>query len=708
MKIKRLLCALFIALFATSVINIARADEGMWTFNNVPRAEIKKRYGFDVTDQWLTKVQLASVRFNNGGSGSFVSPDGLVLTNHHIASDTLQKLSTPQKDYIKDGFYAPTRDKEARALDLELNVLVSIEDVTARVGAAIKPGLTGAEAAAARRAELAAIEKESTEKTGLRSDVVTLYQGGQYNLYRYKKYTDVRLVFAPEFAIAFFGGDPDNFTFPRYDLDMALFRVYENGKPIKTENYFKWSKTGAKAGELVFVSGHPGSTARLNTVAHLEYLRDTGIPFALKTLSREHALLEKYSALGEEQARRAKEDLFGIENSLKAYRGQLEGLQDKSLIEKKAKAEDALRRQIAADPKKQKEYGDAWDNIAKGRKSLASYAREYSMIEGGTGFQSELFALARGLVRMAAESAKPNSERLPDYTDARRESLELALYSPAPIYLDIEKMKLADALAYLSEELGADNPTVKKILNGKSPEARAAELVDGTKLADPAYRKQIAAGGIKAIEESTDPMIVLARSIDPESRAMRKRYETEVQTSERASYGKIARALFETEGTKLYPDATFTLRLSYGAVKGYQENGKEVPPFTTFAGLYERATQHGNKFPFEVPPSWINKKSAVDLKTPFNFVSSNDIIGGNSGSPVFNKNAELVGLIFDGNIQSLVGNFVYDDAQNRAVSVDVRAMTEALRKIYGANEVADELAGDNSHAKAEAGNSNKK
>ena len=691
MKLKKYLCAVFVALFAISSINIARADEGMWTFNNVPKAEIKKRYGFDVTDAWLKKVQLASVRFNNGGSGSFVSPDGLVLTNHHIASDTLHKISSAEKDYLKDGFYAPSRDKEVKAPDLELNVLMSVEDVTDRVNRTIKPETSSAEASAARRAEIAAIEKESLAATGLRSDVVTLYQGGQYNLYRYKKYTDVRLVFAPEVGIASFGGDPDNFNFPRYNLDMALFRVYEDGKPIKVDNYFKWSKAGAKAGELVFVSGHPGSTARLNTVAHLEYLRDTGIPFILKLLSREHALLQKYSAKGEEQERRAKEEIFGIENALKVYRGQLGGLKDKSLIAKKAKAEAALRHSVSVDAKKQKEYGDAWETIARGRKELPSYSRDYSFLEGGTAFNSELFAVARTLVRMAAESAKANAERLPEYTDARRESLELNLFSPAPVYDDLEKMKLADSLEFMREELGADHPAVKKALDGKTPEARAAELIDGTKLKDVAYRKQLASGGVKAIGESTDPMIVLARSIDEQARAVRKRYETEVQSKERASYAKIARALYDIEGTKLYPDATFTLRLSYGAVKGYQENGKEVQPFTNFAGLYKRADEHGNKPPYDLPESWRAKKSALDLNVAFNFVSTNDITGGNSGSPIFNKDAEIVGLIFDGNIQSLVGNFVFDETQNRAVSVDSRGMIEALRKVYGANEVADEL-----------------
>jgi hypothetical protein len=664
----------------------------MWPFNNVPREAIKQRYGFEVTDDWLKKVQLASVRFNNGGSGSFVSADGLVLTNHHIASDTLQKLSTAETDYLKTGFYAPTRDKEAKAPDLELNQLISIEDVTSRVNGAAKPNMSAAEGLAARRAEMAAIEKESLAATGLRSDVVTLYQGGQYNLYRYKKYTDVRLVFAPELGIAFFGGDPDNFNFPRYNLDMALFRVYENDKPIRSENYFKWSTRGAKDGELVFVPGNPGSTARLNTIAHLEYLRDTGVPFTLRLLQRQLDTIKRYRALGEEQARRGQEEQLTIENALKAYQGQYEGLKTASLMARKQKVETALRASVAADPRKQKEYGDAWDHIAKARKVLPQYNRQYSLLEGGAAFNSDLFQMARVLVRLAAEREKPNEARLPELTEARRESLELGLFSPAPIYNDFEKIKLADSLSFLKDELGAENATVNIALAGKTPEARALELVEGTKLASADVRKQLAAGGQKAIDESTDPMIKLARAVDAEARAVRKRYESEVQSVERPNYARIARALFEVEGTKLYPDATFTLRLSFGAVKGYNENGKLVRPFTDFAGLYKRAADHGNKFPFELPASWQNRKSSLDLATPFNFASTNDIIGGNSGSPVINRNAELVGLIFDGNIQSLVGNFIYDEATNRAVSVDSRAMMEALRKIYGAKEVADELA----------------
>jgi hypothetical protein len=694
MKLKKLLSVVLTIVFTTSTVSVAFADEGMWTFNNIPKAEIKKRYGFDVTDEWLHKVQLGSVRFNSGGSGSFISPDGLVLTNHHVASDTLQKISTPQRDYIKTGFYAKTRAEEMKAPDLELNVLDSLEDVTARVNGVVKDGMSAADANAARRAMTAEIEKESTEKTGLRSDVVTLYQGGQYHLYRYKKYTDVRLVFAPEFEIAFFGGDPDNFTYPRYDLDMAVFRVYENDKPVKSPNYFKWSATGAKAGELVFVPGHPGSTARLNTMAHLEYLRDNGLPYTLKRLQSIRAMLKKYGAQGEEQARRSQEELFGIENSLKAYIGQYEGLKDKSIMAKKQVTEAALRKRVAANQKSQKEYGEAWDEIAKGRQRFASYFKEHSMFANSAAFNSDLFGLARVIVRLVAESAKPNAERLPEYTDVRRQSLELQLFSPAPIYGDFEKATLTESLTFMRDELGANNETVKKVLNGKTPEARAAELVDGSKLKDVAYRKQLVEGGAKAIAESNDAMIQLARMVDDTARTLQKRYETEVQANERTNYAKIARAKFEAEGTKVYPDATFTLRLSYGAVKGYQENGKPIAPFTDFAGLFKHAAEHGNKDPYHIPESWTSKKAQLNMKTPLNFVSTNDIIGGNSGSPVINQRGELVGLIFDGNIQSLVGNFIFDETQNRAVSVDVRAMLYALKNIYNTKELVEELTGE--------------
>jgi hypothetical protein len=698
MKLRKLLCALTLALFSLQTLQFAAvADEGMWPFNNLPRAEIKKKYGFEVTDGWLKKVQLASVRFNNG-SGSFVSADGLVMTNHHIASETLQQISTSQKDYIKDGFYAPTRDKEVKAANLELDQLVGIEDVTARVMAAVKPDMPLAQASAARNAEINNISEEATKKNGLRNDVIPLYQGGQYNLYTYKKYTDVRLVFAPEFEIAFLGGDPDNFEYPRYDLDVALFRVYENDKPIHTDNYFKWSEQGSKEGDLVFVSGNPGRTNRLDTVAHLEYLRDFGIPLLLKYLQHLHDMLTRYGSQSAENERRAHEELFSVDNSLKAYIGEegapgRGGLKDPPVIAAKKKEEDALRQTVAANPKMQNDYGAAWEAIAKERKELPSYERERRFLESGWGFNSDYFGIARTLVRMAEESAKPNAQRLPDYTDANRESLEQQLYSPAPIYDDFEKAKLADSLTLMRDEMGAENEIVKRVLQGKTPEARAEELISGTKIKDVDARKKIAAGGQSAIEASDDPMIQLARSIDKEARTARKRYETEVIAVERSNYGKIARALFEMKGTSMYPDATFTLRLSYGTVKGYKVNGKTYAPFTDFAGLFRHAAEHGNKYPYHVPESWEKNKSALNLKTPINFVSDADIIGGNSGSPVINKNAEIVGLIFDGNIQSLPGDFYFDASVNRAISVDVRGMFEALRKVYHANEIVNELTG---------------
>ena len=692
MRFKKQICALIVALFSLQTLQFtARADEGMWPFNNVPRAEIKKKYGFDVTDEWLRKVQLASVRFNSGGSGSFVSPNGLVLTNYHIVEDIVNQVSTPEKDLAKEGFVARNATDEIKAPSLELNVLMSIEDVTSRVNGAAKTGTSDADAFAARRKEIAAIEAESTKATSLRSDVITLYQGGQYNLYRYKKYTDVRLVFVPEFQAAFFGGDPDNFNFPRFNIDMALVRVYENDQPVHPASYFKWSTTGAKEGDLAFVTGNPGSTSRLFTVAHLQELRDNSIPIILRLLERREAMLKKYMSMGEEQTRRAQNDLNSRQNSLKVYRGRIAGLKDKALLDRKQREEDALRKSIADDPNRQKMYGDAWDAIAKAHRDYPSYIKERRIFDLAGGFNTVLFDYARTLVRLAAENAKPNGDRLPEYTDARRASLELTLYSTAPIHDDFEKLKLADSLGFMVELLGADHPLVKQVLNGKTPEARATELIDGTKLKDVDYRKKLAAGGANAIESSTDPMIVVARMIDAKARELRKRYENEVTGVERANYAKIAHARFDTEGTKLYPDATFTLRLSYGAVKGYTENGKRITPFTTLGGLYDRAGKFKQEFPYNLPPRWMEKKSAVNLSTPFNFITTDDIIGGNSGSPTINKNGELIGLIFDGNIQSLVGDYIYDESVNRAISVDVRAMTEVLRKVFDANQIADEL-----------------
>jgi hypothetical protein len=667
-------------------------DEGMWLFTNPPKRQLKEKYGFERDKAWYDHVMKSSVRFNSGGSGSFVSPDGLVMTNHHVGASDLQKMSDAQHNYLRDGFYAKTQAEEKKCEALELNVLQEIVDVTDEVNAAVKPDMKPDEAFAARRSIIAKITKESEEKTGLRSDVVTLYQGGQYHLYRFKRYTDIRLVFAPEKQIAFFGGDPDNFEYPRYDLDICFFRVYENDKPIKCEHYLKWSKAGAKDGELTFVSGHPGRTNRQNTMAELKYLREFGYPFVLQRLYRMEVEFSAWGARTEENQRRCEEMLFGIQNSRKARDGGLAGLLDPALMARKQSEEIRLREAVAADPKF-KGAADAWDRIAEAEKKRLEHAKEYLMLEGAAGFNSDLFGIARTLVRAAEERPKPNGERLAEYADARLKSLEQQLFSEEPIYDDFEIVRLSDSLRLLCEQFGADNELVKKVLGGKSPRKQAADLILGSKLRSVEIRKKLYEGGKGAVDASDDPMILLVKLIDPESRQVRKFIETEVDEVKRQSHAQIAKARYALNGDSDYPDATFTLRLSYGAVKGYEENGKKIPFETNFAGMYDWSNEHHDKYPFNLPPRWEKSKDKLDLSTPLNFVCTADIIGGNSGSPVINADAEVVGLIFDGNIQSLVLDFIYDDTEARAVAVHSRGIIEALRKVYEANDLADEITG---------------
>jgi hypothetical protein len=672
---------------------MSHADEGMWLFNNVPAKLLKERHNFEPTKDWLEHLQKASVRFNSGGSGSFVSADGLVITNHHVGLDALQKLSEKGKDYVRDGFHAKTRADEYKCEAMELNVLMEIRDVTEKVNAAVKSDMTPEQAAKARRGIMNKIELDAQEETKFKAQVVTLYQGGVYNLYLFKRYTDVRLVFAPEQQIAFYGGDPDNFEYPRFDLDICLFRVYEDDKPIKPKHYLKWGQKGVKDDELVFVSGHPGRTDRLATVAEMQYLRDTGFPFLMQRLNRWEVMLGAYSARSEENRRKAKEFYFAVQNSRKARIGGLEGLLDPDLMTRKKDEEKKLKAKADSDSKLQAARG-SWDKIAAAEKVRAKNIHRYTMLEGAAGFNSDLFGIARTLVRAAEEKAKPNAERLREFGQANAESLEQKLFSKEPIYDDFEIVKLTDGLTFLAGVLGYDDPLVKKIFDGKSPSARASELITGTKLKDVDLRAKLYKGGKEAIDKCEDPMILLAKLVDPEARAVRKIMETEVDEVKRQAYAEIAKVKFALEGTSTYPDATFTLRLAFGVVKGYEENGKHVPFETTFAGLYERSKENNNKDPFDLPPRWIEKKDKLDLKTPFNFVCTADIIGGNSGSPVVNRAGEFVGIIFDGNIQSLVLDFNYTEKQARAVSVCSQAITEALRKVYVAGELADELVGE--------------
>ena len=686
---KTLLWLLLVGFLWSLIAPAVWGDEGMWLFNNPPRKYLKEKHNFNISDDWLTHVQRSSVRFNSGGSGSFVSANGLVMTNHHVGADALQKLGTKDKDYLRDGFHAKSHEEELKCDGMELNVLISIEDVTERVNASTKD-LPPEKAFAARRGAMAEIEKESLEKYKLRSDVVTLYQGGQYHLYRFKKYTDVRLVFAPEQQAAFFGGDPDNFEYPRYCLDVAFFRVYEDDKPAKLEHYLKWSKKPIHENDLVFVSGHPGRTSRLNTVAELEYLRDTGYPFLMQRLYRLESVLSEFSARSQENGRQAKDFLFSVQNSRKARKGGLAGLLDPNLMARKKEEERRLREEA--------ERNDdlvsartAWDRIAEAQKVRAQNIRKYTLLEGSAAFRSDLFGIARTLLRASQELPKPNNDRLREFSEAGLDSLKLQLFSDDPIYQDYEIVKLTESLIFFINEMGYDDPLVKKVLEGKSPSERATELVKGSKLKDVAVRKSLFEGGQKAVEDAKDPMIELARLVDADSRAVREIMETNLQEVSRQAYADIAKVKFALEGTDTYPDATFTLRLAFGVVKGYEERGQKVPFQTVYSGLYERAKENENKSPFDLSPIWEKKKAKLNLEAPINFVCTADIIGGNSGSPVLNRDAEVVGLIFDGNIQSLVLDFAFTEEQARATSVHSEGILEALRSVYEADNLVAEL-----------------
>src|SRR6059058_5046454 len=687
--------------FAVGLNTSALADEGMWLFNAPPLKQLKEKYQFGPTSQWLEHLQKASVRFNSGGSGSFVSANGLVITNHHVGADTLQKISDAQHNYLRNGFYAKRQADEIKSADLELNVLMSIEDVTARVSAAVKLGMTSDQASTARKSVIAAIEKESKDKTGLRSDVVTLYQGGAYHLYRYKRYDDVRLVFAPEQQMAFFGGDPDNFEYPRYDLDICLFRVYENSQPAKIEHFLKFNSNGPNDGELIFVSGSPGKTDRQLTLDELADTRDRYLPYVLNMFYRREVLELAYSARSFENARKARDDLFGDQNNRKRYDGYLAGLLDPQIWSALQAREQKLRDAIARDPKLRSTTA-AYDRIKNAQAEIAKNAPLYNYLEqerpitigyrGPRALSGDLFKYARLLTRAIDERAKPNGQRIPQFRDSARESLELELFSTEPIYDDYEILRLTDSLTDFASQFCADNPLVKKVLAGKSPHDRAVELVSGTKLKDVAMRKDLYRKDATAFQAAHDPMIDLARLVDGPARDAKKIYDAQEEIRKQA-YSEIAKARFAIGGASNYPDATFTLRLSYGRVREYEQDGKQIPAFTDFAGLYQRSAEHDNKPPFDLPKRWIDKKANLNLATHFNFVSDADIIGGNSGSPVVNKANEFVGIIFDGNIQSLVLVCIYTDTQARAVSVDSAAIIQALRKVYGASGLADELEG---------------
>jgi hypothetical protein len=677
----------------------ALADEGMWTYNNFPSAKVKEKYGFEPTQQWLDKARLSSARLAGGCSASFVSPNGLVMTNHHCARGCIEQLSGAKKDYIANGFYAKTEAEETQCPAMEINQLEQITDITETLNKATQ-GLSGKQYADTLKAKMSELEQAcSAGDAKVRCDAVTLYQGGKYNLYKYRRFQDVRLVMAPEHAIAFFGGDPDNFEFPRWDLDVTFLRVYQDGKPAKTDNYFKWSEKSAKEGDITFVSGHPGRTSRGLTIAELEYQRDVAMPKMLFMMSELRGMVSEFQKRGPEQKRISNNLLFGVENGLKATKGRLEALQDKKFFGQKVAAEQDLRKKVEANPEMKKKYGAAWDEIAKAQAQMVNIRKDLSFVEQGAGLSSSLYSIAKTLVRASEELPKENGQRLREFNQANLPALQAQLLSPAPIYPELEILRLSFGLTKMREELGSNHPFVKKVLGNESPDKLAARLVKGSKLCvlkdvkgskvcDVSARKSLFDGGKAAIAASKDPMIQLALALDADGRAVRKNYEENVDAVIKKNAELVAKAKFEVYGTNTYPDATFTLRLSYGSVKGYMEDGKKVEPITQMAGTFEHAT---GEEPFALPPSWLKNQKNLDGATAMNFVTTNDIIGGNSGSPVINKDAEIIGLVFDGNIQSLGGEYGFDESVNRTVAVHSDAIIESLKKIYGATRVLEEL-----------------
>jgi V8-like Glu-specific endopeptidase len=670
------------------VTTAAFADEGMWTFDNFPSATVKAKYGVTIDQAWLDNVRGAAVRLSSGCSASVVTGDGLVLTNHHCVRNCAQNLSTAKVDYVKDGFSAAKREDEKLCPGMQAEILGSIADVTERVSNAAK-GKTGQDFVKARDAEIAAVEKEgcSGREAAYRCQVVTLYQGGQYKLYTYRKYSDVRLVFAPEQVTAFFGGDPDNFNFPRYDLDCSFVRLYENGQPVATPAHLKWRTDAPKEGEPVFIAGNPGSTNRLLTADQLETIRDVTLPDTLIVLAELRGRLIRFGEESPEHARISNEDLFSVENSYKALYGQEQALADPALIAAKRKFDFDLRAKVMKDKKLSPDIGDPWLDIARVQADRRTLYQPYSYMEARAGLFSDLFGYGRSLVRAAQERAKANSERLPEYTDSRLALLEKRVLDDQPVYPDLEAAMLEFWLTKLREHLTADAVGTKTFLGKDSPEALSKRL-SLSKLADPAYRKQLWDGGLAAIQSSQDPMIRFVLATDAASRAIRKEYETRVTGPTDRAAEKIAKARFAVYGTSTYPDATFSLRLSYGEVVGWNENGTPVRPFTTFSGLWDRAT---GQDPFALAPRWVNAQNKVDPNTVFDFSTNNDIIGGNSGSPAIDAQGHVIGAVFDGNIHSLGGAYGFDDTQNRTVAVSTAAITEALRNVYGANALVADL-----------------
>jgi hypothetical protein len=676
-------------LASITLLTSAHADEGMWTFDNFPSDRVMDRYGVDIGQEWLDKAQLATTRLENGCTGSLASEDGLVLTNNHCVWGCVRNLSSAERNLSEEGFHARDRSEELQCPGQQISVLVGFTDVTKTVNEATS-GLSDTEANAARKARLTDLESACEDKTDgkLNCEAVTLYNGGQYFIYQYKRYSDVRLVFAPELSVAAFGGDPDNFQFPRWSLDFSFLRAYENDEPASTPVFLKWRKTGPRENEPVFITGHPGSTDRKLTMSQLRMLRDEVYFSWIQRYSELRGRMIAWANTSDEAKRIVGERLLGYENGIKVYRNRLRALNNEEMMAIKAQQEEKFRAAVKNDAELNEKYGDAWELIDSAIAAHRNLYQDHLYIENGAGLNSDLYNYARTIVRGTAERELPNNERIRSFTDAALPQVEQRLLAERPIYPEFEKLKFAFSMDKMREWLGPDSPQVKEILGGETPETVAARMIDGTRLADAAYRKKLWEGGVEAVQASDDPMIQLALAVDPEARALRKRYEDEVEAPRTRGEEKIADAYFKVYGTDSYPDATFTLRATFGSVVGWKEKGEDVQPFTQTKRLFERAT--GNP-PFKLPESWVKAKPDLNPQTPFNFVATLDITGGNSGSPIISADGDLVGLAFDGNIHSIAGSYWFDPALNRAGGVNTAIMLEALDAVYGADKLLEEL-----------------
>ena len=658
----------------------ARADEGMWTFDAFPAAKMRAAYGWAPDQAWLDRVRAASVRLTGGCSASFVSSEGLILTNHHCVARCIEQNSTAASNILATGFTARTRAEERKCAGQQAEVVTAIRDVTAPVKAAIGSA-RGEAAVKARSAAAAQIEAAACpDKAKTRCQVVSLYGGGQYKLYSYRKYSDVRLAWAPEAQAAQFGGDPDNFNFPRYSMDGSFLRAYEDGRPVATPQHLAWSPRAPVDGEATFVVGNPGSTQRLSTADQIAFQRELALPISLATQSEWRGRMIAAMRQSPDHAREGAETLGGIENTLKVIIGRVKALNDPAFTGKLAAAEAELKAKSAGNPA----IGNPWAEVAG---AVRSY-REFYVADRFSLPQGDLFGYAISLVRAAAERRKPNTDRFPGYSDSDLPLVEKRLLDERPIHAWLDRLTMEWSLSKAREYLGADDPQTKLLLGKESPEALAARLVGGTRLADPAVRKALWDGGQAAIAASKDPMIVYARSLDANDRALQKRYDETVDAPLTAAQAKLADARFAAFGETIYPDATFTLRISYGKVAGWLERGKMVPTRTTLGGTFERAT---GAAPFDLPPAFIANRRRINPRTTYDFVTTNDIIGGNSGSPVIDRKGAVIGAAFDGNIHSMGGNYGYDGSINRTIAVSAAAIDEALRKIYPAPALVAEL-----------------